>query len=245
MEREGWQGFCFRRMIGYLLTFLAGFLIGMSVVSMWWLLRLLAELKSTKITKASDMFSSEPEEKELRAFAAIGACKNRLRWTRELNPEWLPPLIDEIPRLVREIAEIYYPDSPEPLLAPGLSHFTRATELAAADVTEFLQRRTIGKLVDVSAHQALRMWETGRGIVQHRTVKHLNKWYKRLLPIWQVIAFKSPLTWASMAVNNVATRTLQPAIVDIVGRRAVELYSGKVAEREMMEANQVTNPKES
>lgn len=220
-------------MIGYLLTFLAGVLIGMSVVALWWLLRLLAELKSTKITKASDIFSTSPDERDLRAIAAIGACKNRLRWTRELNPEWLPPLIVAIPQLVREIAQIYYPDSPEPLLSPGLSHFTRATELAAADVTRFLQQKTIGKLVDVSAHQALRVWETGRGIVQHRTVKHLNKWYKRLLPVWQVVAYKSPLTWASVAVNNVATRTLQPAIIDIVGRRAVELYSGKVAAREM------------
>lgn len=216
-------------MIGYLLTFLAGILIGMSGLSLWLLLRFFAELKRAKVIKAAEMFATAPGEKDLAALAAIGACKNRLRWTREINPEWLPPLFDEIPRLVRDIAEIYHPESPQPLLAPGLSHFTKATELAAADVTEFLQRRTIGRLVDVSAHQALRVWERGRGIVQHRTVQHLNKWYKRLLPVWQVVAFKSPLTWASMAVNNVATRTLQPAIVDIVARRAVELYSGRVA----------------
>lgn len=216
-------------MIGYLLTFLAGFLLGASALSLWLLLRFMAELKRARVVKASEVFAGNPGDRDLAALAAIGACKNRLRWSRELNPEWLLPLLDEIPRLVKEIAVIYHPDSPEPLLAPGLSHFTKATELAAADVTEFLQQRTIGRLVDVSAHKALRVWERGRGIVQHRTVKHLGKWYKRLLPVWQVVAFKSPLTWASMAVSNVATRTLQPAIVDIVARRAVELYSGRVA----------------
>ncbi|TLD68641.1 hypothetical protein FEM03_21610 [Phragmitibacter flavus] len=216
-------------MIGYLLTFLAGILLGASALSLWLLLRFLGELKRARVVKASEVFAGAPGEKDLAALAAVGACKNRLRWSRELNPEWLLPLLDEIPRLVREIAEIYHPESPEPLLAPGLSHFTRATELAAADVTQFLQQRTIGRLVDVSAHKALRVWERGRGFVNHRTMQSLGKWYKRALPVWQVLSFKSPLTWASMAVNNVATRTLQPAIVDIVARRAVELYSGRVA----------------
>lgn len=216
-------------MIGYALTFLAGLMIGMSLVTMWWLLRFLAELKSAQVLKAAEVFSGEPGEKDLKALAVIGACKNRLRWTRQINPEWLPPLFEEVPRLMREIAVVYYPDSPVPLLGPGLSQFTKAIELVAADVTEFLQRRTIGKLVDVSAHQAYMVYEKGRGFVQHRTVRHINKWYKRLLPVWQVVAYKSPLTWATVAVNNVATRTLQPAIVDIVARRAVELYSGKLA----------------
>jgi hypothetical protein len=32
-----------------------------------------------------------------------------------------------------------------------------------------------------------------------------------------------------MAVSNVAARTLQPAIIDIVARRAIELYSGRIS----------------
>lgn len=216
-------------MLGYLLTFLAGLLLGMSLMLLWFVLRFLAELREVRKTKAAELFAHLPGERDKAAIAAIESCKKRLRWSKEVNPEWLPPLLDEIPKLVREIAVIYHPDSPNPLLAPGLSHFTKAIQLAATDVTEFLQQRTIGKLVDVSAHQALKTWEKGRDIVQHRTVQSLNKWYKKILPFWQVVAFKSPLTWASMAVNNLATRTLQPAIIDIVARRAVELYSGRVA----------------
>lgn len=161
------------------------------------------------------------------ALDAVSECKKRLRWSKTPNPEWLAPLVDEIPRLVREIATIYHPESPKPLLAPGLSHFTRALQLAASDVTEFLQTRTAGRLVDVSAHTALKTWEKGREIVKHETVQKIGKWYKRLLPVWQIVRFNSPLVWASVAVSNVAARTLQPAIVDIVARRAIELYSGR------------------
>jgi hypothetical protein len=34
--------------------------------------------------------------------------------------------------------------------------------------------------------------------------------------------------WASLAVSNVTIRTLQPAIIDLIARRAIELYSGRL-----------------
>lgn len=216
-------------MFGYLLTFLAGLILGAGMITLWFIVRFLAELRDVRESKAAEVFTHVPGERDLAAKAAIDACKGRLRWHGNLNPEWLPPLVEEIPKLVREIALIYHPNSVEPLLGPGLSHFTKAIQLAATDVTEFLQSRTVGKLVDVSAHTALKTWEKSRSVMQHQTVQNLNKWYKRILPYWQVVSFKSPLTWASMAVNNVAARTLQPVIVDIVAKRAVELYSGRIS----------------
>ncbi len=216
-------------MLGNILIFLAGLVCGGGIVVIWFGMRFLADLRSAKHASASDLFTQAPGERDQAALAAIDACKNRLRWHTNPNPEWLPPLVEEIPRLVKEIALIYHPESPQPLLAPGLSHFTQAIQLAASDVTDFLQTRTIGKLVNVSAHTALRTWEKGKEVWKHETVQKLNKWYKRLLPVWQVLRYNSPVMWASMAVSNVATRTLQPAIVDIVAKRAVELYSGRVA----------------
>lgn len=216
-------------MLTYIFIFLAGLVCGMGGMAVWFGLRFLAELRDARHAVASDLFAALPGERDQAALAAVEACKNRLRWSRDPNPEWLPPLVDEIPKLVREIAMIYHPDAPHPMLAPGLSHFTKAIQLAATDVTEFLQTRTVGRLVDVSAHTALKTWEKGREVIQHETVQKLNKWYRRLLPVWQVLRWKSPLTWASMAVSNVAARTLQPAIIDIVAKRAVELYSGRVS----------------
>jgi hypothetical protein len=35
--------------------------------------------------------------------------------------------------------------------------------------------------------------------------------------------------WASIAVSNVAARTLQPAVIDIIAKRAIDLYSGRLA----------------
>ena len=218
-------------MIGNLLIFLAGILCGLGAVLVWHGLRFLADLREARHATAAELFTSTPGERDRAALAAIDACKNRLRWHTDPNPEWLTPVVKEVPLLVREIALIYHPDSPQPLLAPGLSHFTKAIQLAANDVTEFLQTRTIGRLVDVSAHTALRTWEKGRDVMDTHTVRVLNKWYKRLLPVWQAVRFKSPLVWAGIAVSNVAARTLQPAIVDIIARRAVELYSGRISER--------------
>jgi hypothetical protein len=216
-------------MLSNFLFFLAGLMCGMGILLLWFGLRFMAELKSARHASAAELFNHEPGERDQAALAAIEACKNRLRWNSNPNPEWLPPLIDEVPKLVKEIALIYHPDSPQPLLAPGLSHFTRAIHLAANDVTEFLQTRTVGKLVDVSANTALKTWQKGKEVIEHEAVQKLNKWYKRILPYWQIALYKSPLMWATVAVSNVAARTLQPAIIDIVAKHTVELYSGRIA----------------
>jgi hypothetical protein len=216
-------------MFGNILLFLAGLICGLGAVFLWHGVRFLADLRAARHATASDIFSQSPGERDQLALNAIEACKNRLRWHRNPNPEWLTPLVEEVPRLVKEIAAIYHPHSPQPLLAPGLSHFTQALQLAASDVTEFLQTRTVGRLVDVSAHTALRTWEKSRDVLQHEAVQKIGKWYRRLLPVWQIVRFNSPIVWASVAVSNIATRTLQPAIIDIIAKRAVELYSGRVA----------------
>ena len=208
-------------------TFFAGLIIGVSGVLIWKILQFAADLRAARraLNAYDDLLNSESDG---RARAAVEDSKKRLRWQKNLNPEWLPPLVDEVPRLVREIALIYHPGKENALLAPGLSQFSRAVHLASMDIADFLQTRSIGRLVDVSASTALRTWEVTHKIAKHDTVQHVNKWYKRLLPVWQVLRFKSPVMWASMAVSNVATRTLQPALIDIIAKRAIDLYSGRL-----------------
>ena len=212
---------------GHIMTFLAGVLIGAATIVIWKLLRFAADLRAAQHALASYVYP-ECGLADEKAHAAVEACKNRLRWQKNLNPEWLPPLVDEVPKLVREIAAIYHPGKQEALLAPGLSQFSRAVHLAAMDVADFLQTRSIGRLVDVSASTALKTWEMTHKIAKHERVQTANKWYKRLLPYWQVLRFNSPMMWASMAVSNVAARTLQPALIDIIAKRAIDLYSGRL-----------------
>ena len=104
----------------------------------------------------------------------------------------------------------------------------RAIHLAAMDLADFLRTRAVGRLVDVSASTALRTWEMTHKIAQHDTVQSMGRVYKWMLPVWQVLRFKSPVVWASMAVSNIAARTLQPAVVDIIAKRAIDLYSGRL-----------------
>jgi len=209
--------------------FLAGLVCGMGIILVWKGLRLLADIKAARKATEDALRSLHGSAKDEEAQATVQECKNRLRWTRNVNPEWIEPLVQEVPRLVRELAAVYHPAEHNPLLAPGLSHFTRAVHLAALDVANFLQTRTIGKLVDVSANTALQAINRGKKIVEHEHFRYATKWYKRLLPVWQVLRYKSPVMWASLAVSNVAVRALQPAVIDIVARRAIELYSGRLA----------------
>lgn len=212
---------------GHIITFFAGLLVGAATIVLWKALRFAADLRAARHAVSSYVFPECGVADEL-AHQAVENCKNRLRWQKNLNPEWLPPLVDEVPKLVREIAAIYHPGKQDALLAPGLSQFSRAVHLAAMDVADFLQTRSIGRLVDVSASTALKTWEMTHKIARHEKMQTANKWYKRLLPVWQVVRFKSPIMWASVAVSNVAARTLQPAVIDIIARRTIDLYSGRL-----------------
>ncbi len=223
----------------YFLTFLAGFLVGLATWLIWLGLRFAADLKAAR-EAVEHYHDGSDHPKDLAANQAVENCKNRLRWQKRLNPEWLPPLIEEVPKLVREIAAIYHPEHPDPLLAPGLGQFSRAVHLAALDIADFLQTRSIGRLVDVSASTALKTWEMTHKFATHETVQSMGKWYKRLLPVWQVLKFKSPLTWAGVAVSNVAARTLQPALIDIIAKRTIDLYGGSIQRKSS--ASVVENP---
>jgi hypothetical protein len=212
---------------GHLFIFSAGFVVGLSTWLLWKALRFAADIKAARHAVESFVYPGCGLADE-RARKAIEDCKNRMRWSKNPNPEWLAPLVDQVPVLVREIAAIYHPGHPDALLAPGLSQFTRAIHLAAMDLADFLQTRSVGRLVDVSASTAIRTWEMTHKIAQHDTVQSVNRVHKWMLPVWQVLRFKSPLMWASVAVSNVAARTLQPAVVDIIAKRVIDLYSGRL-----------------
>lgn len=226
--------------MAYFLTFLAGFLVGLATWLIWLGLRFASDLKAARDAVAH-YHDGTDHPKDIAANKAVEDCKNRLRWQKRLNPEWLPPLVDEVPKLVREIAAIYYPEHPDPMLAPGLGQFSRAVHLTALDVADFLQTRSIGRLVDVSASTALKTWEMTHKIATHETMQSVGKWYKRLLPVWQVFKYKSPVTWAGVAVSNVAARTLQPALIDIIAKRTIDLY-GSVIQRPKSSTQTMTAP---
>lgn len=208
------------------MSFFLGVLVGFAILLLWHAFRFVADLRA--IRRISTLTVSVQAEADSAAMNVVRLCKQRLRRQWNPNPEWIGPLVDEIPKLVHEIAAIYYPGAPKPLLAPGIGHFTAAIHLAAKDLTEFLQTRRIGRFINVSAHNALRGWERGHQVARNPSVQKVSKWFSRLKPIWQAIRWKSPFTWISIGFQNIAVRTLQPKIVDIVAQRAIELYSGRV-----------------
>ena len=217
-------------------VFSLGVLCGLGGARGWRLLREYRKLRRAGAAAEAFHYSLLNDPRDRAAHARVQACKQRLRWQPTLHPNWLNPLLDETPALVRDIAAIYYPDAEDPVRAPGLSHFIRAIHLTAADMADFLQTHRLGRLADVSAMTLWKSWEMGRKIVGHERVKTLHKWYrhaypwyKKALPVWQAVRYQSPWMWMSFTVTNVTIRTVQPIVIDIIARRAIELYSGRLA----------------
>ena len=96
------------------------------------------------------------------------------------------------------------------------------------DVADFLQTHRIGRLIDISVHTAWKSWETGQKITKNKGIKLLSKCYKWVRPGWQAARYKSPWMWGILLSSNIAIRSIQSIIVDIIARRAIELYSGQL-----------------
>lgn len=218
---------------------MSGFLLGVAfsfgLVGLWKVARLLFDLRATRTSTDRLLGHHYFDPRLSEAHKKVEAYKASLRWQKDANPQWINPLVDELPKLVREIAEIYYPEASDPMVAPGLSQFTRAIHLTAMDISDFLQNRRVGRLLDISANTAWKAWEIGEKVSKNEQFKKLKKGFKKFYPVyrkvrpaWQVVRYRSPLMWFNLIASNLAIRTLQPAVIDIVARRAIELYSGQI-----------------
>ena len=215
--------------------FASGILATLVVIGLWHLVRFIIDIQLTR-ARARQIEISRPHDdgKASEAWERVAACRSRLRFNPNPNPEWVAPLIDEIPRLVLEIAVIYYPNHPEPIQAPRLSEFARAVQFVATDVAELLQFRRMGRLIDLSAGQTVRALKTGHRVWKNPKLQKarglLQPLFKVGKPLWQVARYNSPITWVSLTASNAAVRTIHPSIINIVARRAIDLYSGKLNE---------------
>ena len=154
--------------------------------------------------------------------------KKKLLFQKSINPKWVEPLVVEVPALIKDIAKVYYPESSDPVMAPGMSQFARAIQLIAGDIASFLEGTWFGRRIDVSGTTARQITS---GMNRWRQNKWLRGAYKalgRLRPAWQAIKYKSPLMWGSVLAKNAGIRVLQPKIIDIVARRSIQLYSGQL-----------------
>jgi len=189
---------------------------------------LLASYSVVKDTKEELKESEMSEPSDQRSMGYIKDCKKRVLLQTKINPDWATALRSEIPNLVQDIAKTYYPDSKNPISAPDLSEFIYAIKLLASDIVDFLQSRS-GRILNVSASTAHRTYRVAKHIARKKWLKLINRGYKRLRPIVQILRYKSPIMWTLVISRNVAVRTLQRKIVNTVGKRAIQLYSGRLA----------------
>lgn len=94
--------------------FLVGVVAGLGLVGLWRGIRLLVDLRATRAAVDALLGPPFDNSQDRTAYERVESCKSRLRWQKTPNPEWIAPLIEEVPKLIREIAETYYPDAEDP-----------------------------------------------------------------------------------------------------------------------------------
>ena len=155
--------------------------------------------------------------------------KKRLLLQKGINPKWVEPLVLEVPALIKDIAKVYYPETSDPVMAPGMSQFARAIQLIAGDISNFLEDTWIGRRIDVSGNTARQITAGVNKWRQKKWLKGFFKFYEKVRPGWQAIRYKSPFMWGGLLGKNAAVRYLQPKIIDIVANRSIQLYSGQLS----------------
>lgn len=200
--------------------------IAFKLIRRLWLSRKVSE----DINQNLNNIESETKDDQ-EALAFIMDCKRRVFLQKKINPDWVEPLKVEIPPLVKRIAQVYFPEEKNPLLAPDIGEFLTAIELITTDISEFLQSRT-GRILNVSGNTAHDTYKFVRGISTNEKLRRLDQLYRKVRPLAQVLYYKSSVMWTFMIGRNIAVRTLQAKIVSIVGVRAKQLYSGKLKPRQ-------------
>lgn len=213
----------------HVLWFAIGVLSTVSFYIIWKTIRIfLASHSIAKDTNKELEESKMSEPLDQQSLAYITDCKKSLILQVKINPDWVAPLLSEIPKLVQDIARTYYPNSKNPISAPDLSEFGYAIKLVSSDIADFLQSKP-GRILNVSASTAHRTYRVARRLASDKWLKLINKGYKRLRPIVQMLRYKSPIMWTIVIGRNVAVRTLHGKIVNTIGMRAIQLYSGRLA----------------
>ena len=214
--------------IDWIIAFGSGFLCASIIWLFLIILRLWSDIRKTNKEYLINNSEKNRDDKFSQAMSLIEGAQDSIKLKKQINPEWFSALYNEIPPLVEKIASVYYPDDPEPLKAPKLGEFIRAVELASTDIADFLQKKRIGRLIDFSAGSAIRTYKKGKTVSKNPIVQTFSPIYKKIRPVVQLVRYRSPLTWAGLAASNAAARVIQPSILGIVGKRAIQLYSGEL-----------------
>jgi len=105
------------------------------------------------------LYHKYDDEEYLKCIEIVKKYKKSLIFQLESDPDWVKPMKENIPNLVKDIAVEYYPNHPDPLFAPGISQFNHTIGLIVMDIAKYLQNNRTGRLFDRSLYNYKRYYK--------------------------------------------------------------------------------------
>lgn len=205
------------------------------------LIRFSIDIIVTKINSKKILDTNYTDTNYEESVKLIDKYKKELRNQLSLDPDWIKPMRKKVPKLFKEISLIYYPDHPNPLYAPGISQFNKTIGYLVMDIANLLQNNRIARVFDRSVynyHKYYKYYKKVDNKVPKKVKKIFGKTYDFGKPVYAFYKLLSTPGLIMLGINNMAVRTILPYIINIIGVRIIELYSGKVLlSRESIELN--------
>ena len=132
--------------------------------------------------------------------------------------------------LVREIAQLYYPDEERPELRASLADLVALHNRVGARLAAWLETFPMRPFKDVELGTVLRYHEMYQSVKNHWGYEFIKRHHLDRLARWgwNAVNFANPWHWGRKAAyhggKEVAARLLMARIVDLVGEEAVRLY---------------------
>ena len=135
----------------HVLWFAIGVLSTVSFYIIWKTIRIfLASHSIAKDTNKELEESKMSEPLDQQSLAYITDCKKSLILQVKINPDWVAPLLSEIPKLVQDIARTYYPNSKNPISAPDAAPAKSLNECWSCRLTRIANFRNSLHAQDLS-----------------------------------------------------------------------------------------------
>lgn len=206
--------------------------LSLFMVRHWTKKRLLADLNQEESGMAGMEISlEEPRPEELQALEVVRAY--RRRFLLSLSPGTglsFGAITDTAQNLVRDIAQVYYPEEDRPELRASLADLVGLYNRVGERLSRWLETLPARPFKDVELSTVFWVHETYQKVTQHSAYQFLKRQHldRAARWLWTVKNAANPWYWSRRAVvtggKEAFARLFLAQVASLVGEEAIHLY---------------------